>query len=179
MSDGKSLLVLVRSLECLPGVLRRHVTNYAIQSEETVGFAISSEMSLGLANTAELGCLVGTVGLAVTWLSTATALAGELTLDSLVSAVRGVMPRLVAVVAEARVGALLSRLWAVTREVTLSAAASRARVSRVRCVRIRIAGSQLTCGIHRHLRRAWRRSDLGSQNPRLRRQRLEEPRRPR
>lgn len=123
MSDGKSLLVLVRSLECLPGVLRRQVANDAIQSEETIGVAISSEMSLGLASTAELGCLVGTVGLAVTWLSTATALAGELTLDSLVSAVGSVVTSLVTVVTETRVSALLSRLWTVTREVTLGAAA--------------------------------------------------------
>jgi hypothetical protein len=81
-------------------------------------------MALGLADAAELGCLVGAVGLAVARLATATALARKLALDTLVGAVGSVVARLVAVVAESRVRALVPRLGTVSREVPIGAAAS-------------------------------------------------------
>lgn len=124
--DAKSLLLLVRGLQSLPGIFRRDLTNFdAIQGEEAVGIAISSDVALGLADAADLRALVRAVGLAVARLAAATALACELTFNPLVSAVGGVVTRLVAVVAESRVCAFLLRLRTVTGEVTLGVAAAR------------------------------------------------------
>lgn len=84
-------------------------------------------MALGLANATELRRLVGTVGLAVAWLTTATTLASELALDLRIGAVRGIVSRFIAVVAQTGVGALLPRLWTVACEVAFSAAANNRR----------------------------------------------------
>jgi len=128
--DGKGLLVLVGSLESLPGIFRRDVAHNAVQGEETVGIAISSDVALGLADTTGLRSLVRAVGLAVARLAAATALASELTLNPLVRTVRGVVARFVAVVAQSRVEALRLGLGAVASEVALGVAARR-RVSRM------------------------------------------------
>jgi hypothetical protein len=124
LSDGECLLLFVRSLQKLPGLLGRHVTLDVVQGEKTIGLAVGGSMALGLAEATELRFLVRAVGLAVTGLATATALARELALDTFVSAVRSVVARLVAVVAESRVRALIPRLRAVTREMPIAAAAS-------------------------------------------------------
>jgi hypothetical protein len=124
LPDGECLLLLVRSLQKLPGFLGRRVTVDAVQGEEAIGLAVGSDMALGLADTTDLRSLVGAVGLAVTGLAAATALARELALDTLVGAVGSVVARLVAVVAKSRVGVLVPRLGAVTGEVSIAAAAS-------------------------------------------------------
>jgi hypothetical protein len=124
LPDGECLLLLVRSLQKLPGLLGRRVTVDAVQGEEAVGLAVSSDVALGLADAADLRSLVGAVSLAVTGLAAATALARELALDTLVGAVGSVVTRLVAVVAESRVRALIPGLRAVAREVSIAAAAS-------------------------------------------------------
>ena len=121
--DGKGLLVLVGSLESLPGIFRRDVAHNAVQGEETVGIAISSDVALGLADTTDVRGLIRTIGLAVTGLATAMALAGKLALDTLVGAVRSVMARLVAIVAQSGVVALGPGLGAVAGEVVQGVAA--------------------------------------------------------
>jgi hypothetical protein len=124
LSDGECLLLFVRSLQKLPGLLGRHVTLDVVQGEKTIGLAVGGSMALGLAEATELRFLVRAVGLAVTGLATATALARELALDTFVGAVGSVVARLVAVVAESRARALIPRLRAVTREMPIAAAAS-------------------------------------------------------
>jgi hypothetical protein len=124
LPDGECLLLLVRSLQKLPGFLGRRVTVDAVQGEEAIGLAVGSDMALGLADTTDLRSLVGAVGLAVTGLAAATALARELALDTLVGAVGSVVARLVAVVAKSRVGVLVPGLRTVTREVSIATAAS-------------------------------------------------------
>jgi hypothetical protein len=121
--DGKGLLVLVGSLESLPGIFRRDVAHDAVQGEEAVGIAISSDVALGLADTTDVRGLIRTIGLAVTGLATAMALAGKLALDTLVGAVRSVMARLVAIVAQSGVVALGPGLGAVASEVVQGVAA--------------------------------------------------------
>lgn len=121
--DGQSLLLFVRSLECLPGFLTRDIAGDTVQCEKTIGLAVGSNMTLGLADAADLRSLAGAVGLAVTCLATGTALASELTLNPLVGAVRGVVTGLVAVVAKTGVSALVLGLRAVASEVTLGTAA--------------------------------------------------------
>jgi hypothetical protein len=119
LPDGECLLLLVRSLQKLPGLLGRRVAVDAVQGEEAVGLAVGSDMALGLADTTDLRSLVRAVSLAVTGLATATALAREL---ALVGAVGSVVTRLVAVVAKSRVEVLVPRLRAVTGEVSIGAA---------------------------------------------------------
>ena len=75
------------------------------------------------ADLANIRGLVGTVGGAVSSLAAATALAGELALNTRVGAIGGVVARLVAVVAKPGVATLLARLWAVARKVAGIAAA--------------------------------------------------------
>ena len=129
--DGEGLLLLVGSLECLPGIFGRNVAHDAVEGEETVGLAISSDMALGLADAAGLGSLVRAVSLAVARFATAATLAGELALNSLVRAVGGVVAGLVAVVAQSRVKALLLLLGTVASEVAVGATAGKKRVSRM------------------------------------------------
>lgn len=88
-------------------------------------------MACLLASTANLRALLGTVGLAVASLATATALASELALDGRIRAVSRVVARLVAVVAEARVGAFHPRLRAVTREMAFATAADKCQFRRL------------------------------------------------
>lgn len=129
--DGDSLLLLVSGLESLPGIFGRDVAYDTVQGEETVGVAVSSDVALGLADTTGLRRLVGAVSLTMARLATATTLAGELALDSLVRAVGSVVTGLVAVVAHSGVEALLFGLGAVASEVALGVAAKKARVSRM------------------------------------------------
>jgi hypothetical protein len=124
--DLESVLLLVGSLERLPGLIGRDVTDDAVHGEQAVLLALGGNMARLLADTAHLGLLLGTVGLAVASLATATALSTELALDGRVRAVGLVVARLVAVVAETGVGAtaaLLRLLGAVAREVGLGTAA--------------------------------------------------------
>jgi len=124
--DLESVLLLVGSLERLPGLIGRDVTDDAVHGEQAVLLALGGNMARLLADTAHLGLLLGTVGLAVASLATATALSAELALDGRVRAVGLVVARLVAVVAETGVGAtaaLLRLLGAVAREVGLGTAA--------------------------------------------------------
>jgi hypothetical protein len=166
LPDGKHLFLLVRSLQKLPGLLGRRVTVDAVQGEEAVGLAVGSDMALGLADTTDLRSLVGAVGLAVTGLAAATALARELALDTLVGAVGSVVARFVAVVAKSRVGVLVPRLGAVTGEVSIGATASLGLAGHTKSVE----GSRLTCGSRLRLhQRAWRRSLRCSQCRRRRR----------
>jgi hypothetical protein len=83
-------------------------------------------MTLLLAHATHLRLLLGTLGLAVTHLSTAAALSAELAFDGRVWAVGLVVARLVTVVAETRLetaAAFLRLLGAVAREMALGAAA--------------------------------------------------------
>lgn len=80
-------------------------------------------MALLLASTADLWALLRAISLAVASLSTATALASELTLDRRIRAVGLVVTRLIAIVAKTRVGALLPRLGTVARVVAFASAA--------------------------------------------------------
>jgi hypothetical protein len=124
--DLQSVLLLVSGLESLPGFVGRDVTDDAVHGEQAVGLALGSNVAGLLADTAHLGLLLGTVGLAVTGLATATALSTELALDGRVRAVALVVARLVAVVAETGVAAAAALLWllgAVAGEVALGAAA--------------------------------------------------------
>jgi hypothetical protein len=124
--DLESVLLLVGSLERLPGLIGRDVTDDAVHGEQAVLLALGGNMARLLADAANLGLLLGTVSLAVASLATATALSAELALDGRVRAVGLVVARLVAVVAETGVGAtaaLLRLLGAVAREVGLGTAA--------------------------------------------------------
>lgn len=127
--DEDRVLLLVCSLESLPSLVRREVRSHAMQGEEAVGLAVSGDVAFLLAGLANLGPLVGTVGPAVTSLTTAAAFAGELTLDGGVRAIRLVVARLVAVVAETGVGALLPLLRAVASEVAVGATAVQSQSS--------------------------------------------------
>lgn len=129
--DGDCLLLLVSGLESLPSIFGRDVAHDTVEGEEAVGVAVSSDVALGLADTTGLRSLVRAVGLAVTRLATATALASELALNPLVRTVRGVVARFVVVVAEAGVETLLLRLGTVASEVALGVAAKKKRVSRM------------------------------------------------
>jgi len=169
--DLQSVLLLVGSLESLPSLIGGDVTNDTVQGEQAVGLALGDHVARLLADTAHFGLLLGTVCLAVTGLTTATALATELALDGGVRAVGLVVAGLVAVVTEAGVGAtaaLLELLGAVTGEVALGTAAVVRQSWSGECM---FDDGRLTCGI-RH-RRAWRRSGRGSQCPRRRQRRLE------
>ena len=123
--DSEGLLLLVRSLQGLPGIFGRDVAYNTIQGEETVDIAVSSDVALGLADTTALGRLVRAVGLAMTRLATAAALASELALNPLIRAVGGVVARLIAVVAQSRVGAFLTLLGAVASEMVFGATAAK------------------------------------------------------
>jgi hypothetical protein len=171
--DGKGLLVLIRSLESLPGIFRGDVAHNAVQGEETVGIAIGSDVALGLANAADVRGVVRAVGLAVTGLATATTLAGELALDTLVGAVRGVVAGLVAVIAQPGVVALGPGLGAVAGEVVQSVAAGRR--GSVGC-QSRVSRACLTCGsLRRWLQHAWTRFGQCSQCRRQNRRRHQWP----
>jgi len=61
----------------------------------------------------------------MTRLATAAALASELALNPLIRAVGGVVARLIAVVAQSRVGAFLTLLGAVASEMVFGAAAAK------------------------------------------------------
>jgi hypothetical protein len=124
--DLKGVLLLISSLEGLPSLIGRNVTDDTVHGEQAVLLALSGKMTRLLADTAHLGLLLGAVGLAVTSLATATALTAELALDGRVGAVRLVVTGLVAVVAEAGVAAtaaLLRLLGTVARKVALGTAA--------------------------------------------------------
>jgi hypothetical protein len=124
--DLQSVLLLVGSLESLPGLVGRDVTNDTVHGEQAVGLALGGNVAGLLADAAHLGLFLGTVGLAVTSLATATALSAELALDGRVRAVRLVVAGLVAVVAEtgvAAAAALLGLLGTVAGEVALGSAA--------------------------------------------------------
>jgi hypothetical protein len=124
--DLQGVLLLISSLERLPSLIGRNVTDDTVHGEQAVLLALGGKMTRLLADTAHLGLLLGAVGLAVTSLATATALTAELALDGRVGAGRLVVTGLVAVVAEAGVGAttaLLRLLGAVARKVALGTAA--------------------------------------------------------
>jgi hypothetical protein len=124
--DLQGVLLLISGLESLPSLIGRNVTDDTVHGEQAVLLALGGKMTRLLADTAHLGLLLGAVGLAVTSLATATALTAELALDGRVGAVRLVVTGLVAVVAEAGVGAttaLLRLLGAVARKVALGTAA--------------------------------------------------------
>jgi hypothetical protein len=123
LSDDKTLLRLVRSDESPPCLIRRQVASDAVGGEETVGLAAGSNVALSLADATDLRTLFGAVGLAVTRLAAATALAGELALDPLVGTIRGVVARLIAVVAKSGVSTSLVWLRAVTGEVSFGTTA--------------------------------------------------------
>jgi hypothetical protein len=108
LSDDKTLLRLVRSDESPPCLIRRQA---------------GSNVALSLADATDLRTLFGAVGLAVTRLAAATALAGELALDPLVGTIRGVVARLIAVVAKSGVSTSLVWLRAVTGEVSFGTTA--------------------------------------------------------
>jgi hypothetical protein len=124
--DLQGVLLLVGSLESLPGLIGRDVTNDTVHGEQAVGLALGGNVAGLLADAAHLGLLLGAVSLAVTSLATATALSAELALDGGIRAVGLVVARLVAVVAETGVdaaAALLGLLGAVAGEVALGSAA--------------------------------------------------------
>jgi hypothetical protein len=124
--DLKGVLLLISSLEGLPSLIGRNVTDDTIHGEQAVFLALGGKMTRLLADTAHLGLLLGAVGLAVASLATAAALAAELALDGRVRAGGLVVARLVAVVAEAGVAAtaaLLQLLGTVARKVALGSAA--------------------------------------------------------
>jgi hypothetical protein len=116
--DLQGVLLLVGSLESLPGLIGRDVTNDTLHGEQAVGLALGGNVAGLIADAA--------LGLAVTSLATATALSAELALDGGIRAVGLVVARLVAVVAETGVdaaAALLGLLGAVAGEVALGSAA--------------------------------------------------------
>jgi hypothetical protein len=124
--DLQGVLLMISGLEGLPSLIGRNVTDDTVHGEQAVLLALGGKMTRLLADTAHLGLLLGAVGLAVTSLATATALTAELALDGRVGAGRLVVTGLVAVVAEAGVGAttaLLRLLGAVARKVALGTAA--------------------------------------------------------
>jgi hypothetical protein len=124
--DLQSVLLLVGSLESLPGLVGRDVTNDTVHGEQAVGLALGGNVAGLLADAAHLGLFLGTVGLAVTSLATATALSAELALDGRVRTFRLVVAGLVAVVAETGVATAAALLWllgTVAGEVALGSAA--------------------------------------------------------
>jgi hypothetical protein len=124
--DLQGVLLMISGLEGLPSLIGRNVTDDTVHGEQAVLLALGGKMTRLLADTAHLRLLLGAVGLAVTSLATATALTAELALDGRVGAVRLVVTGLVAVVAEAGVGAtaaLLRLLGTVARKVALGTAA--------------------------------------------------------